>query len=145
VSAWSWTSCTCPAKGARLSHTTHTHETHETHDTHDTRHSRPKPPFRTTHTQNREALAGTEMRTFTLMPSRGFGDDASEMHYRTAESQFHRCRTPRPRRIAAHAPALGVATPHDAWGELFQAVRGNDRGEGDAGGLHRESAVGQEL
>ncbi|ELR18837.1 Poly(ADP-ribose) polymerase catalytic domain containing protein [Acanthamoeba castellanii str. Neff] len=38
----------------------------------------------------REALTGTEMRTFTLMPSRGFGDDASEMHYRTAESQFHR-------------------------------------------------------
>jgi hypothetical protein len=54
------------------------------------------------------------MRTFTLMPSRGFGDDASEMHYRTAESQFHRCRTLAPPRIAAHAPALGVeAMSHD--------------------------------
>jgi len=48
------------------------------------------------------------MRTFTLMPSRGFGDDASEMHYRTAESQFHRCRT-------LALPALRCMRPPSGW------------------------------
>ncbi len=38
----------------------------------------------------REALAGEDMRTFTLTPSRKFETDASEIHFRTAESQFHR-------------------------------------------------------
>jgi len=38
----------------------------------------------------REALKGTEMKKFILKPSRGFETSASQIHFRTAESQFFR-------------------------------------------------------
>jgi len=38
----------------------------------------------------KEAIAGTAIKTYELLPSREFEDSAEQVHFRTAESQFHR-------------------------------------------------------